>query len=223
MALKIEDMQLVEDAFKIEHGPTVDPNAYFVGFREQLYLEAKKTNNEALMTFAKSLGKDKPFIHRKEPGIKSFESFIDNLGDNKNIMSAIDRIYGLYSIEDMLRVEEALGIEHGAVVEPEAYFVGFREAVQEKAKVDTRLKAFAELLGETSEDPNNTTIDDSRDDGPENFKAFMKGKENLSEGALLKTIKTSGHNVSPRSVNNLFSNNNCEPDKGPNKKELGNK
>ena len=127
------------------------------------------------------------------------------------------------NIEDMLRVEEALGIPHGAMVEPEAYFVGFREAVQEKAKVDTRLKAFAKLLGKAPEDPNNTTIDDARDDGPEKFKAFMKGKENLDKGALLKTIKTLGDNVSPRSVT-LFSNkDNTESNKGSGNKGPSNK
>lgn len=214
MTLRIEDMQGVEEALDIKHGPKVDKKAYFVGFRQQLYIKAQNTNNEALMTFAESLGENKEIIQRQEPGMKSFESFIDNLEANENIISAIERIYGLYSIEDMQRVEKALGIEHGAMVKPEAYFVGFREAVQEKAKGNTRLEAFARLLGEVPEDPNNTTIDDSRDNGPENFKAFMKGKENLDKGALLKTIKTLGDNVSPRSVT-LFSNkDNTKSNKG---------
>ena len=224
MALNIKDMQGVEKALGIEHGTTmVDPKAFFVGFREQLYIKAQNTNNEALKTFAESLGENKAIIQRRDPGIKSFESFIDNLGANENIISAIERIYGLYSIEDMQRVEKSLGIEHGAVVEPEAYFVGFREAVQEKAKVDTRLEAFARLLGEAPEDPNNATIDDARDDGPEKFKAFMKGKENLDKGALLKTIKTLGDNVSSRSVT-LFSNkDNTESNKGSGNKGPSNK
>lgn len=218
MALDINDMQGVEKALGIDHGPKVDPKAYFVGFRQQLYIEAKKTGNEALRIFAESLGENKAIIQRRDPGIPSFESFIDNLGANENIISAIERIYGLYSIEDMQRVEKALGIEHGAMVEPEAYFVGFREAVQEKAKVDTRLKAFAKLLGKAPEDPNNATIDDSKGDGPENFKAFMKGKEKLDKGALLKAMQTPEHNVSPRSVNLFEKHENIKPNK-----ESGNK